>query len=110
MTKVIGAQELSKRVAREAAKTGVAPDRLRKWIASAALLELFNVAYAGGHITDYCIKGGFAVELRNPSLARASQDIDIVVTGDLSDRALLETVIAQPWTLFSFSIKRRRAP
>ena len=105
MTKIIGAQELGKRVAREAAKTGVAPDRLRKWIASAALLELFNVAYAEGRISDYCIKGGFAVELRNPSLARASQDIDIVVTGDLPDRALLETVIAQPWTLFSFSIK-----
>jgi len=105
MTKVIGAQELGKRVAREAAKTGVAPDRLRKRIASAALLELFNVAYAEGRITDYCIKGGLAVELRNPSLARASQDIDIIVTGDLSDRALLKTVIAQPWALFSFSIK-----
>lgn len=105
MTRVIGAQELGKRVAREAVQTGVAPDRLRKWIASAALLELFNVAYAEGRISDYCVKGGFAVELRNPSLARASQDIDIVVTGDISDRELLETVVAQPWTLFAFSIK-----
>ncbi|MGH7836609.1 MAG: nucleotidyl transferase AbiEii/AbiGii toxin family protein, partial [Candidatus Binataceae bacterium] len=105
MTRVVGAQELGKRVAREAARTGVAPDRLRKWIASAALLELFNVAFAEGRISDYCIKGGFAVELRNPSLARASQDIDVVVTGDVSDRAMLETVIAQAWTLFTFTIK-----
>ena len=105
MTKVLGAQELSKRVTREAAKIGVAPDRLRKWIASTALLELFNVAYSEGRISNYCVKGGFAVELRNPTLARASQDIDVVVTGDLSDRALLETVVAQTWTLFSFTIK-----
>ena len=105
MTRVLGSQELSKRVAREATRTGVAPDRLRKWIASTALLELFNVAFAEGRITDFCVKGGFAVELRHPSLARASQDIDIVVTGNLSDRALLEAVITQPWTLFSFSIK-----
>ena len=105
MTRVLGSQELSKRVAREATRTGVAPDRLRKWIASTALLEFFNVAFAEGRITDFCVKGGFAVELRHPSLARASQDIDIVVTGNLSDRALLEAVITQPWTLFSFSIK-----
>jgi hypothetical protein len=103
--RVVGAQELGKRVAREAEKTGIAPERLRKWIASAALLELFNIAYASGRISKYCVKGGFAVELRNPSLSRASQDIDVVVTGGLSDRELLEAVISEPWELFSFRIK-----
>lgn len=105
MTRALGAQALSKRVNHQAEQTGIAPDRLRKWIASAALLELFNLAYVNGRISKYCVKGGFAVELRNPSLSRASQDIDVVVTGDMSDRELLEAVISEHWELFSFRIK-----
>lgn len=105
MTRVLGAGELGKRVARQAVTAGVAPDRLRKWIASTALLQLFNASVAEGRVPEYCVKGGFAVELRNPSLARASQDIDVVVTGEMNDRTLLDAVIAGSWTLFSFVIK-----
>lgn len=44
MKRRIGAGELGKRVAREAHELGLAPERIRKWIAAAAFLELFNVA------------------------------------------------------------------
>jgi len=101
----LGAGELGKRVAREARELGLAPERIRRWVAAAAFLELFDVARSERRIDEYCIKGGFAVELRQPKRARASQDIDIIVSGSTTDRELVETVIARSWTQFTFSIK-----
>lgn len=102
----IGATKLQRTVAKAAQADGVAVARAIKWVGATALFELFSAAVDEGVIEAYYVKGGFSVELRHPSAARASEDIDLIIAGAAKPVALLEKVIDERWADFDFRIKK----
>jgi len=99
-------KQLSRAVKGAAAERDMNERRIRRWIAAITLMEAFNIARARGSLPDYLVKGGFALEFRFQSAARASRDIDIVLPLDAD--ALLEVAIETlriEWSGFTFRIK-----
>ena len=100
---------LHKLVTADAMERGIAPQRVKRWVAAAAFFELLNTAVQDGRIEAYLIKGGFAVELRQQGAARTSEDIDLVIRGKVNGVELLRELLPAEWDSFRFVIKGERA-
>jgi predicted nucleotidyltransferase component of viral defense system len=101
------AKQLSARVEELARGEGLATRRVRKRIATIALIQLFNVARHEGRLPAFLVKGGRALEFRFGALARSSRDVDIVVDADKP--AILDAVVAllrDDWSGFRFTLRR----
>ena len=61
--------------------TGVAPDRVRRWISVMVLLGALD-RVGEGEMPRFLLKGGIAIELRFGTDARATKDVDLVFFGD----------------------------
>jgi hypothetical protein len=102
-------KQLSTRVVDLAQDEGLGIRRVRKRVATIALIQLFNVARRDGRLPEFFIKGGRALEFRFGALARSSRDVDIVISSDKS--TILDTVVAvlrEEWSGFRFDL--RKAP
>lgn len=89
-----------------AEEAGVTERRLRRWVAISALIEVFNITRADGRLPAFLVKGGFALEARFRSKARASRDIDFVI--EAQKRELIDAAIEAmriEWSGFTFAIK-----
>jgi len=103
------AKQLSIRVTDLANKEGLAIRRVRKRIATIALIQLLNSARRSGKLPAFLVKGGRALEFRFGALARSSRDVDLVIESDRT--AILDgvlTVLRDEWSGFRFGL--RRAP
>lgn len=98
---------LQRAVIADAKQRNVAPARAIRWVAASAFFELLNVAAQNKQIDAYLVKGGFAVELRQPHAARTSEDIDLVLTGRVDAVSLLESLLPASWDSFEFRIKSK---
>jgi predicted nucleotidyltransferase component of viral defense system len=99
-------RELASAVRDAAEQEGVTERRLRRWVAISALIEIFNIARTNGSLPPFLVKGGFALEARFRSQARASRDIDFVI--EAQKRELVDAAIEAmrtEWSGFAFSIK-----
>ncbi len=103
------ARQLSARVTELACDEGLAIRRVRKRIATIALIQLLNNAHSSGLLPAFLVKGGRALEFRLGSMARSSRDVDIVIDSDRT--IILDAVLAalrEEWSGFHFTV--RRAP
>ena len=99
-------KQLANTIKAAAEEEGVAERRLRRWIAISALIEVFNIARADGRLPPFLVKGGFALEARFKSGARASRDIDFVI--EAQKRKLLDAAVEAmriDWSGFTFKIR-----
>lgn len=96
---------LQRSVVADAKQRNLAPARVMRWVAASAFFELLNLAEQNEQIDAYLVKGGFAVELRQPRAARTSEDIDLVLTGNVDAVSLLEALLPAKWDSFEFRIK-----
>ncbi|MBV8750851.1 MAG: nucleotidyl transferase AbiEii/AbiGii toxin family protein [Candidatus Eremiobacteraeota bacterium] len=99
-------RELGRAIEADAARTDVGVRRHRRWIAVNALIEVFHIAQRRGIISRFAVKGGFALEFRFRAEARASRDVDIVVS--VAAMPILDTVVdvlRLDWSGFTFEIK-----
>jgi Nucleotidyl transferase AbiEii toxin, Type IV TA system len=82
--------------------TGVAPERVRRWVSVMVLLGALG--RVGEQETPrFLLKGGIAIELRLRHLARATKDVDLIFFGEpeaLEDD--LDEALAQPYAGFAF--------
>jgi hypothetical protein len=60
------------------AQEGVATERMRRWVSTMALLSALE--RVGGYQDRFLLKGGVALELRFKLRARATRDVDLIVT------------------------------
>ena len=83
--------------------TGVAPNRLRRWMTMMVMIGALDRVQADPDQLLFLVKGGVAMELRLRQGARATRDLDMVFLGD-PDRLLaaLDVALAEPYSLFSF--------
>jgi len=83
--------------------TGVAPNRLRRWLTMMVMIGALDRVQADPDQPLFLVKGGVAMELRLRHGARATRDLDMVFLGD-PDQLLvaLDTAFAEPYSLFSF--------
>jgi hypothetical protein len=83
--------------------TGVAPNRLRRWLTMMVMIGALDRVQADPHQPLFLVKGGVAMELRLRHGARATRDLDMVFLGDPDQLlAALDTALAEPYSLFSF--------
>src|SRR5665811_335485 len=61
--------------------TGVAPDRVRRWVSVMVLLGALD-RVGEEEMPRFLLKGGIAIELRFGADARATKDVDLVFFGD----------------------------
>jgi hypothetical protein len=61
--------------------TGVAPDRVRRWVSVMVLLGALD-RVGEEEMPRFLLKGGIAIELRFGTDARATKDVDLVFFGD----------------------------
>lgn len=83
--------------------TGVAPNRLRRWLTMMVMIGALDRVQADPDEPLFLVKGGVAMELRLGQGARATRDLDMVFLGD-PDQLLgaIDAAIAEPYSLFSF--------
>ena len=83
--------------------TGVAPNRLRRWLTMMVMIGALDRVQADPDQPLFLVKGGVAMELRLRHGARATRDLDMVFLGD-PDQLLvaLDAALAEPYSLFSF--------
>lgn len=99
-------KRLAQIVESAAEEEGVAVRRLRRWVAVSALIEVFNIARTHRQLPPFLVKGGFALEARFRTRARASRDIDFVI--EAKKRELVDAAIEAmrfEWSGFSFRMK-----
>ena len=83
--------------------TGVAPNRLRRWMTMMVMIGALDRVPADPDQPLFLVKGGVAMELRLRQGARATRDLDMVFLGDPDQLvAALDTALAEPYSLFSF--------
>jgi hypothetical protein len=82
--------------------TGVAPDRVRRWVSVMVLLGALD--RVGEEETPrFLLKGGLAIELRFGSEARATKDVDLVFFGDpQAPEDDLDAALDRGYSLFTF--------
>jgi predicted nucleotidyltransferase component of viral defense system len=105
VTRLPSPKQLGRAVEKLAESEGLAVRRVRRRIATIALIQLFNLALGQSRLPPFMVKGGRALEFRFGSLARSSRDVDIVVFGARDD--ILEAAIAvlrDEWSGFSFVV------
>jgi hypothetical protein len=84
---------------------GLAVRRVRRRVATIALIQLFNAARDEGRLPLFMVKGGRALEFRFGALARSSRDVDVVFGGTRDE--MLDIVIAVlrgEWSGFRFTV------
>jgi hypothetical protein len=108
MTRLPTNRQLGRTVEAEAARADMSVRRHRRWIAVNALIEIFHIAQQRGIIPCFIVKGGFALEFRFRTEARASRDVDVVVpvTAEEILDAVVE-VLRLEWSGFTFQINGR---
>lgn len=79
MTQLPTNKELARTVETVSALKGMSIRRHRRWIAVNALIEVLHIGTQRGLIPAFIVKGGFALEFRFRTEARASRDVDVVV-------------------------------
>lgn len=96
------------------AEEGVATERMRRWVSTMALLSALE--RVGGDQDRFLLKGGVALELRFKLRARATRDVDLIVTphGDADLVDALEDALAEPHLEFGYlrwryCVRRREA-
>lgn len=83
--------------------TGVAPNRLRRWMTMMVMIGALDRVQADPDQPLFLVKGGVAMELRLRQGARATSDLDMVFLGDPDHLlAALDDALAEPYSLFSF--------
>lgn len=83
--------------------TGVAPNRLRRWMTMMVMIGALDRVQADPHQPLFLVKGGVAMELRLRQGARATRDLDMVFLGDPDQLvAALDAALAERYSLFSF--------
>jgi len=99
-------RELARTAETAAAREGRTIRRHRRWIAVNALIEVLHIGTRRGLIPGFIVKGGFALEFRFRTEARASRDVDVVVplkAEDILDAFI--QVLRIDWSGFTFAIK-----
>jgi predicted nucleotidyltransferase component of viral defense system len=105
MTHLPSPKQLGKAVENLAQSEGLAVRRVRRRIATIALIQLFKAAHVRGRLPPFMVKGGRALEFRFGSLARSSRDVDIVVAtarDEILDLAI--EALRDEWSGFSFTV------
>lgn len=95
---------LEQLITRHSTETGVAADRVRRWVSTMVLLgALDRQRLAGDPQPRFLLKGGVAIELRIRAGARATKDVDVVFRGapDALVHAL-DDAFAAPYGEFAF--------
>lgn len=83
--------------------TGVAPNRVRRWVTMMVMIGALDRVQADPDEPLFLVKGGVAMELRLRDGARATRDLDMVFLGEPDQLlAALDTALADPYSLFSF--------
>ncbi len=99
---------LEQLISRHSRDTGIAADRVRRWVSTMVLLGALERAAPDHASPRFLLKGGVAIELRVRTGARATKDVDVVFggkPGELLDA--LDAAFAEPYCDFAF---RRGAP
>lgn len=99
---------LEQLIGRHSRESGVATDRVRRWVSTMALLGALERAAPGQSQPLFLLKGGVAIELRVRTGARATKDVDVVfggAPGELLDA--LDAAFAEHYCDFAF---QRGAP
>jgi len=99
---------LEQLIGRHSRESGVATDRVRRWVSTMVLLGALERASPDRASPLFLLKGGVAIELRSRTGARATKDVDVVFgaePGELLDA--LDAAFAEPYCDFAF---RRGAP
>jgi hypothetical protein len=105
MMRLPSPKQLGRSVEKLAESEGLAVRRVRRRIATIALIQLFNVARDQGRLPPFMVKGGRALEFRFGSLARSSRDVDVVVAAakdEILDIAI--AVLRDEWSGFNFVV------
>lgn len=96
--------KLEKYVLAYANREGVAVTRVRHWISFMMLSGALDRNDDGAHGPRFIVKGGVALELRLPTRARATDDLDIVAVCDENDLvAALDAALREPYQDCTFS-------
>jgi len=99
---------LEQLIGRHSRESGVAADRVRRWVSTMALLGALERAAPDDAQPLFLLKGGVAIELRVRTGARATKDVDVVFGGEPGDLLdALDAAFAEPYCDFAF---RRGAP
>jgi hypothetical protein len=103
--KIIGANELHKRITKQARSEGRAVDRTRRWVGVATFFALLEQHANARGVEHYHLKGGAAVELRFPTRARTSEDLDITCVGSAGAVEHLLDILKLSWDRFAFEVR-----
>ena len=99
-------ERLERALARVARDQGLDQERLRGWVSFLALCGVLERSVNDGILTDYCLKGGVAMELRFANAARATKDLDLGLKGDrISRLASFEKAIQLGFDQFTFRVR-----
>jgi hypothetical protein len=84
-------------------ESGVAADRVRRWVSTMALLGALERAAPDKASPLFLLKGGVAIELRVRTGARATKDVDVVFGGEPAELLdALDAAFAEPYCDFAF--------
>lgn len=98
-----GKGHLEQLIGRYSRDTGIAADRVRRWVSTMALLGALDRVQTDRDLPRFLLKRGVAIELRLRMGARATKDVDIVFRGgpaELIDG--LDEAFAEPHCDFGF--------
>lgn len=101
------ARVLGKWVDAYARERGLAPKRVRDWVSYMVLAGRLEKASSGSGEARFTIKGAVALEMRLPSSARATKDIDVIAEAaeEWALAEVLEQALAEGYQDFTFRIK-----
>jgi len=98
---------LEQLIGRHSRESGVAADRVRRWVSTMALLGALERAAPDDALPLFLLKGGVAIEGVRTG-ARATKDVDVVFGGEPGELLdALDAAFAEPYCDFAF---RRGAP
>lgn len=94
---------LEQLIGRYSRDTGIAADRVRRWVSTMALLGALDRVQADRDLPRFLLKGGVAIELRLRLGARATKDVDVVFRGEPGELVdALDEAFAEPYCDFAF--------
>lgn len=103
--------KLEKYVLAHANREGLAVGRVRHWISFMMLSGALDRAAGRPGGPRFIVKGGVALELRLPTRARATEDLDIVAVCDEDDLlAALDEALREPYHDCAFSRRTETRP
>jgi hypothetical protein len=94
---------LEQLIGRYSRDTGIAADRVRRWVSTMALLCALDRVPSDPAAPLFLLKGGVAIELRVRMGARATKDVDVVFRGGPDELVdALDEAFTQPYCDFAF--------